>query len=87
MEKQPFILSFLTQVLMSLVDDARAGIITDEMKQVARQEEVTEEFVRRGVAGALAGDAARQAVNRTRATAALRSDMCGLQGYSAGALD
>ncbi|HNQ30704.1 MAG TPA: phosphomethylpyrimidine synthase ThiC [Methanolinea sp.] len=36
---------------MSLIDDARAGIITDEMKIVARQEGVTEEFVRRGIAG------------------------------------
>ncbi|MFA5003450.1 MAG: phosphomethylpyrimidine synthase ThiC [Methanolinea sp.] len=36
---------------MSFVEDARAGIITDEMKQVARQEGVTEEFIRRGVAG------------------------------------
>ncbi|HOT03547.1 MAG TPA: phosphomethylpyrimidine synthase ThiC [Methanolinea sp.] len=36
---------------MSLIDDARAGILTDEMKVVARQEGVTEDFVRRGVAG------------------------------------
>ena len=36
---------------MSLIEDARAGIITEEMKAVARQEGVTEEFVRRGIAG------------------------------------
>ena len=36
---------------MSLVTDAKAGIITEEMRQVARQEGVTEEFVRRGLAG------------------------------------
>jgi phosphomethylpyrimidine synthase len=36
---------------MSLVDDARSGTITEEMRLVARQEGVTEEFVRRGIAG------------------------------------
>jgi phosphomethylpyrimidine synthase len=36
---------------MSIVDDARSGIITEEMRTVARQEGVTEEFVRRGIAG------------------------------------
>jgi phosphomethylpyrimidine synthase len=36
---------------MSLVNDARAGTITEEMRLVARQEGVTEEFVRRGIAG------------------------------------
>ena len=36
---------------MSIVDDARSGTITEEMRTVARQEGVTEEFVRRGVAG------------------------------------
>jgi len=36
---------------MSLVDDARSGVVTEEMRTVARQEGVTEEFVRRGVAG------------------------------------
>jgi phosphomethylpyrimidine synthase len=36
---------------MSLVTDARAGTITEEMRLVARQEGVGEEFVRRGVAG------------------------------------
>jgi phosphomethylpyrimidine synthase len=36
---------------MSLVTDAKSGIITEEMRLVARQEGVTEEFVRRGVAG------------------------------------
>jgi len=35
---------------MSLIENARAGIITEEMKQVAHQEGVTEDFVRRGVA-------------------------------------
>jgi phosphomethylpyrimidine synthase len=36
---------------MSLVTDAKAGTITEEMRLVARQEGVSEEFVRRGVAG------------------------------------
>ena len=36
---------------MSLVDDARSGIVTEEMRTVARQEGVTEDFVRRGIAG------------------------------------
>ena len=36
---------------MSLIEDARAGTITPEMCEVARQEGVTEEYVRRGVAG------------------------------------
>jgi phosphomethylpyrimidine synthase len=36
---------------MSLIEDARAGVITGEMKIVAKAEGVTEEFVRRGVAG------------------------------------
>jgi phosphomethylpyrimidine synthase len=36
---------------MSLVTDAKSGIITEEMRLVARQEGVTEEFVRRGLAG------------------------------------
>ena len=44
-------LSFFQEITMSLVDDARAGTITEEMRQVARQEGVTEEFVRRGLAG------------------------------------
>ena len=35
---------------MSLIKDARNGTITAEMREVARQEGVTEEFVRRGVA-------------------------------------
>ncbi len=35
---------------MSLITDARNGTITAEMREVARQEGVTEEFVRRGVA-------------------------------------
>jgi phosphomethylpyrimidine synthase len=35
---------------MSLITDARNGTITTEMREVARQEGVTEEFVRRGVA-------------------------------------
>jgi len=36
---------------MSLIDDARAGRITEEMRLVANQEGVTEDFVRRGIAG------------------------------------
>ncbi|MEN6610950.1 MAG: phosphomethylpyrimidine synthase ThiC [Methanoregulaceae archaeon] len=36
---------------MSLVADAKSGRITEEMKLVAQQEGVTEDFVRRGVAG------------------------------------
>jgi phosphomethylpyrimidine synthase len=36
---------------MSLVADAKKGIITEEMKIVAAHEGVSEEFVRRGVAG------------------------------------
>jgi phosphomethylpyrimidine synthase len=36
---------------MSIVADAKQGIITEEMKLVAAQEGVTEDFVRRGVAG------------------------------------
>ncbi|NTV00599.1 MAG: phosphomethylpyrimidine synthase ThiC, partial [Methanoregulaceae archaeon] len=36
---------------MSLVTDAKSGIITEEMRLVARQEGVSEEFVRRGLAG------------------------------------
>jgi len=35
---------------MSLIEDARAGRITEEMKQVARAEGVTEDFIRRGIA-------------------------------------
>lgn len=36
---------------MTLLEDARRGVITEEMKLVAAQEGVTEDFVRRGVAG------------------------------------
>ena len=36
---------------MSLIEDARAGVITGEMKIVAKAEGVTEDFVRRGIAG------------------------------------
>ena len=36
---------------MTLLEDARRGIITDEMKIVAQAEGVTEDYVRRGVAG------------------------------------
>lgn len=36
---------------MTLIEDAKRGIITEEMKIVARQESVTEDFIRRGVAG------------------------------------
>jgi phosphomethylpyrimidine synthase len=35
---------------MSLVQDARAGRITEEMKEVARAEGVTEDYIRRGIA-------------------------------------
>jgi phosphomethylpyrimidine synthase len=35
---------------MSLIEDARAGRITEEMKEVARAEGVTEDFIRRGIA-------------------------------------
>jgi len=35
---------------MSLIEDARRGVITEEMRTVAQQEGVTEDFVRRGVA-------------------------------------
>jgi len=35
---------------MSILADARRGIVTVEMKQVAAQEGVTEDFIRRGVA-------------------------------------
>ncbi len=34
-----------------MISDARAGIINEEMKAVAKAEGVTEEFVMRGVAG------------------------------------
>jgi phosphomethylpyrimidine synthase len=36
---------------MSLIEDARAGRITAEMRQVAKDEGVTEDYVRRGIAG------------------------------------
>lgn len=36
---------------MSLIASAKRGVITDEMKIVASQEGVTEEFVRKGIAG------------------------------------
>ncbi|MEI7434090.1 MAG: phosphomethylpyrimidine synthase ThiC [Methanomicrobiales archaeon] len=36
---------------MSMINDARAGIINEEMRAVAKAEGVTEEFVMRGVAG------------------------------------
>jgi phosphomethylpyrimidine synthase len=35
---------------MSLISDARAGVITDEMRTVASAEGVTDDFVRRGIA-------------------------------------
>ncbi|MDT8357062.1 MAG: phosphomethylpyrimidine synthase ThiC [Methanomicrobiaceae archaeon] len=35
---------------MTLIEDARRGTVTEEMKTVARAERVTEDFVRRGVA-------------------------------------
>lgn len=42
---------FTIIVTMTLLEDARRGIITDEMKIVAQTEGVTEDYVRRGVAG------------------------------------
>jgi phosphomethylpyrimidine synthase len=36
---------------MSIITDAKRGIVTEEMKAVAAQEGVTEDFVRRGVVG------------------------------------
>lgn len=36
---------------MTIVEDAKRGLITEEMKTVAHAEGVTEDFVRRGVAG------------------------------------
>jgi phosphomethylpyrimidine synthase len=36
---------------MSLIEDARKGIVTEEMKIVARQEGVTEDFIRRSIVG------------------------------------
>ena len=35
---------------MSIIADAKRGIVTEEMKKVAHQEGVTEDFVRRSVA-------------------------------------
>lgn len=35
---------------MTLIEDARRGIVTEEMKTVAKAERVTEDFIRRGVA-------------------------------------
>jgi len=37
---------------MGLIEDAKRGVITEEMRIVAAAEGVTEDFVRRGVAGA-----------------------------------
>ncbi len=42
---------FLPPFFMSLVLDAKKGIITDEMKEVARQEGLDPEYIRRGLAG------------------------------------
>ena len=36
---------------MTIVEDAKKGLITEEMKVVAKNEGVTEDFIRRGVAG------------------------------------
>jgi len=36
---------------MSMIGDARAGIINEAMRDVARQEQVTEDFIRRGIVG------------------------------------
>jgi phosphomethylpyrimidine synthase len=35
---------------MGLIDDARRGVITAEMREVAAAEGVSEDFVRRGIA-------------------------------------
>ncbi len=40
---------------MTLLEDARKGRITDEMRKVAREEGVTDEFVRRGMANGRGG--------------------------------
>jgi len=36
---------------MTILEDAKKGRITDEMRMVAREEGVTDEFIRRGMAG------------------------------------
>lgn len=36
---------------MTIVEDAKRGLITEEMKVVAKEEGVTEDFIRRGIAG------------------------------------
>lgn len=36
---------------MTIVEDAKRGLITEEMKVVAKDEGVTEDFIRRGIAG------------------------------------
>lgn len=36
---------------MTIVEDAKKGLITEEMKVVAKSEGVTEDFIRRGIAG------------------------------------
>jgi Thiamine biosynthesis protein ThiC len=35
---------------MTIVEDAKKGLITEEMKIVAKDEGVTEDFIRRGIA-------------------------------------
>ena len=36
---------------MTIVEDAKKGLVTEEMKTVAKYEGVTEDFIRRGIAG------------------------------------
>ncbi|MCQ2377075.1 MAG: phosphomethylpyrimidine synthase ThiC, partial [Methanocorpusculum sp.] len=36
---------------MTIVEDAKRGLITEEMKVVAKAEGGTEDFIRRGIAG------------------------------------
>ncbi|HJK05759.1 MAG TPA: phosphomethylpyrimidine synthase ThiC, partial [Methanocorpusculum sp.] len=36
---------------MTIVEDAKRGLVTEEMKVVAAAEGVTEDFIRRGIAG------------------------------------
>jgi len=51
-EKEAFISYFIQRISMSLIEDAKKGRITEEMKIVAALDDVTEDFVRRGVANA-----------------------------------
>ncbi len=49
-KNEPLSVLLGNQIGMSILADARRGIVTVEMKQVAAQEGVTEDFIRRGVA-------------------------------------